>query len=569
MTGAPPIEDERLAAAVALLRDGRTGQAVAALRTLVADGPPSARVYEQLALALETAGDRAGAEDSLREALRIDPASAAAAIRLAMMLVNRRAAAEAIEILAPLAGSDAADIHLHTAHGMALKALGRLGEAAAAYARAAAAAPTSGVAEHNLAGVLGDAHRFAESKDATRRAFAKGLDAPETWLVQGRALQGLGDFEAADAAFREAIRRRANYADAHGDLAQLVWMRTEDVSQAREALDIALKTFPADRALSVVKARLLEYADDLEGGYAVIADAIVRQASDPELHVTAAWLIAAKDPALALAHAERAYGMAPNMALTATALCQANLGVGRADAAAALAEALCADWPLDQYPVALASTAWRMMGDDRYRELYDYDDLVRARTIETPDGWTHLEAFLSDLAAELRRLQQLRAHPIGQSLRHGSQTGQSLALSAEPVIQAFFAAIDPAIRQYIDGLRRRDDRHGRRATEAYRFAGAWSALLRPNGYHANHLHPLGWISSACHIELPGSVEDGHEGWLQFGEPGLATAPAMPAEHFVKPKAGDLVLFPSYMWHGTIPFSGPQSRLAAAFDVLPA
>jgi len=30
-----------------------------------------------------------------------------------------------------------------------------------------------------------------------------------------------------------------------------------------------------------------------------------------------------------------------------------------------------------------------------------------------------------------------------------------------------------------------------------------------------------------------------------------------------------VLFPSYMWHGTVPFRAPQNRTTVAFDVVPA
>ena len=36
---------------------------------------------------------------------------------------------------------------------------------------------------------------------------------------------------------------------------------------------------------------------------------------------------------------------------------------------------------------------------------------------------------------------------------------------------------------------------------------------------------------------------------------------------VEPEPGRLVLFPSYMWHGTIPF-GSGDRLTAAFDYQP-
>jgi hypothetical protein len=30
----------------------------------------------------------------------------------------------------------------------------------------------------------------------------------------------------------------------------------------------------------------------------------------------------------------------------------------------------------------------------------------------------------------------------------------------------------------------------------------------------------------------------------------------------------LVLFPSYLWHGTVPFSSNQARLTVAFDAVP-
>jgi hypothetical protein len=94
----------------------------------------------------------------------------------------------------------------------------------------------------------------------------------------------------------------------------------------------------------------------------------------------------------------------------------------------------------------------------------------------------------------------------------------------------------------------------------------WSVKLRPGGYHIDHVHPQGWLSSACYIETV--APKGREGWIRFGQPGVKTQPAMEAEHFVEPKPGMLVLFPSYMWHGTVPFTGDKPRLTFAFDLVP-
>jgi hypothetical protein len=81
----------------------------------------------------------------------------------------------------------------------------------------------------------------------------------------------------------------------------------------------------------------------------------------------------------------------------------------------------------------------------------------------------------------------------------------------------------------------------------------------------NHLHPAGWISSAYYVALPEGA--GQEGWIKFGEPRWPT-PGCTIEKVIQPQVGRLVLFPSYMWHGTIPFSTGE-RLTAPFDVVPA
>jgi hypothetical protein len=68
------------------------------------------------------------------------------------------------------------------------------------------------------------------------------------------------------------------------------------------------------------------------------------------------------------------------------------------------------------------------------------------------------------------------------------------------------------------------------------------------------------------------MEDDREkaGWLEFGmPPKRLSAVSPPGIHAVKPKAGRLVLFPSYFYHRTRPFVSEQPRISIAFDVVPA
>jgi len=99
-----------------------------------------------------------------------------------------------------------------------------------------------------------------------------------------------------------------------------------------------------------------------------------------------------------------------------------------------------------------------------------------------------------------------------------------------------------------------------------RFAGSWSVRLQGSGFHSHHIHPQGWISSAFYVAVPEQLE-GEQGWLTLGEPQAELRIDLPPIRRIAPKPGQLVLFPSMMWHGTLPFDAGE-RMTVAFDVAP-
>ncbi|MGW8704233.1 putative 2OG-Fe(II) oxygenase [Brevundimonas sp. NPDC055814] len=453
---------------------------------------------------------------------------------------------------------------VHSYRAQALQALGRPKEALPDARQAAAMAPKSVSAHHNLAALLGDLGMADEAETAARQAFVAGGDAPETWLVLARALQGQNRLDEAEQAYRGAISRRRDYPDAVRDLAYLAWMRTGDVEVAAAPLLDALTRQGQSEPLRMALAQLLQYADRHAEAYRVLASIPL----SPRGHFAAAQIALSDDPALALRHigAARAQGVdaAPLRSVSAEAL----LALGRPQDAMQDIGRLRQEGPENQYAIALEAVALRLMGDDAYRRLYDYDRLVCPQWIDCPEGWSDLDSYLRDLAGALRRNHALKTHPIGQSLRGGSQTSAPLILNQDPVIRAFFQAIDRPIRRYIDGLEG-DGPAAARRSGGYDIAGCWSVRLRPEGYHADHVHPQGWISSACYIEVPDIARaDDRQGWLRFGQPPFVASSGLTAEHFVQPEPGKVVLFPSYMWHGTVPFGGEQERLTVAFDIVP-
>ena len=177
---------------------------------------------------------------------------------------------------------------------------------------------------------------------------------------------------------------------------------------------------------------------------------------------------------------------------------------------------------------------------------------------------------LDVLADTLRSLHVAKGEYLDQSVRGGTQTDGPLLSRIDPVIRHLRRAIVGAVEGYVSQLPVQDDEHPllrQRRDRRVQFSGSWSVRLRSGGHHSNHVHPLGWISSALYVALPdrAPTEAEDSGWFTLGEPDRNLGIDLPPWRKVEPKPARLVLFPSWMWHGTVPFADGE-RLTVAFDV---
>jgi len=488
--------------------------------------------------------------------------------KTAWALLDAGRDAEALPITTRLVSQPAPTCSALIAHATALRALGRTPEALPFNHTSTRLYPKDPFAWYNLAATLGDLDLGVESDAAIRRALSLGMTAPEAVLVLSRALQLQHRYDEAERAFRLTLERRPDYTDALRDYSQLIWMRTADLSLALQPIDKALAAAPGNAGLHYLRAVVQEAAGDLDAAAASLAQGLGHAPLDLGLLTKASHVAAARgEPQAALTLARQAVAAAPQAPSAHQALCLACLADGQAEQAAAIAAELLNASPFDQLALAMQATALRLLGDPRYGQLYDYEGLVGAYTLDTPDGWPDLPSFLADLARSLEGQHQLQSHPLQQSLRHGSQAHTLLA-STDPVIRAFFTSAGKVIARHQAAIDVGQDPLRVRNTGPAAILSAWSVRFGSTGFHVDHIHQQGWLSTAFYVQTPDTAlaTPGREGWLKFGEPGVPTKPALGPEHFVKPQPGLLVVFPSYMWHGTVPFTSDESRMSIAFDV---
>lgn len=209
---------------------------------------------------------------------------------------------------------------------------------------------------------------------------------------------------------------------------------------------------------------------------------------------------------------------------------------------------------------------WRLTGDPRWDWLEG-----EPRLVGTYDIGSQLDS-LPRLSEVLRAIHGGTGAPIDQSVRGGTQTDGNILARAEPEIRQLRRALLEAVRCHIAQLPAPIAGHptliDRR--EPIRIEGAWSVRLVSEGFHVDHVHPLGWFSSAFYAALPegdggiGRTQDNQAGWLTLGEC-RTLAPDLPAFRTIEPKVGTLALFPSTMWHGTRKF-GAGERMTVALDI---
>ena len=528
-----------------------------------------ATLISQAAAALSR-GDLSGTEQAAKAALAASGNGSSDALHLlGLTRIRQNRLEEAAALLAQADQTHPGQPRLLLNLGKVLAAIGRLGEAETILGYGLKIAPDPAL-KADLASDLFAVQRQQHKREAALKTatLMRDLDPSRVAFDEERfdLLSELGRHEEALVLMRAMLNRAPSDARLHRHYNSLLHRLGRD-DEMFTSYDMA----PPSAELQIDKATLLSLAGRHDQAHAVYAALLAREPDNATaLLAAAAALTQLGRSGEAIALLEEAQSHRPTDIALKAGIGNAALQGGDPQKAAAFLEEVVRADPHDHNGLARLSTAWRLLGEDRDEALMGYDDLVRIFDLEAPPGFSGMAAFNAELEGHLAGLHPRTREFLGQSLRGGTQTQGNLFDGGHALVDMLKARIDDAVARYIAELAA-DPRHPLRGRKrgGFAYSGSWSSRLADCGFHVNHIHPMGWISSCYYVGLPSAVADEktRQGWIKFGEPDFDAG--LPIRRAIQPQPGRLVLFPSYMWHGTIPFQGAEKRTTIAFDVIPA
>ena len=179
------------------------------------------------------------------------------------------------------------------------------------------------------------------------------------------------------------------------------------------------------------------------------------------------------------------------------------------------------------------------------------------------------EAINRDLHA-LIIAEEAEYSSLGRSNIGGWHSRPDFLSRRDAAVSALTAWLTWALRRMIDATA------GANAFKGTLSVSAWATICRAGAYHAPHSHPDSAWSGVYYVD-PGTDSPGQplSGVLEFLDPRAGveavTAPGDPyGEPFrVRPQAGLIVVFPSWLYHWVHPYAGQTPRIAISFNATPA
>ena len=182
------------------------------------------------------------------------------------------------------------------------------------------------------------------------------------------------------------------------------------------------------------------------------------------------------------------------------------------------------------------------------------------------DYTSDVDSFIAELIVEANQLNQVWEPQHGVT-KSGYQTPNTI-FQTGGACKALEKILRKEIESYYRKFSSEDCAFINLWPSEYDLKG-WLARLLKNGHQRSHIHPAGWLSGVVYLKTINAVNS-DEGAIELSLHGydLPVLDSSYPRRVHRPKKGEIILFPSSVFHGTVPFNEDTERSVIAFDALP-
>jgi uncharacterized protein (TIGR02466 family) len=483
----------------------------------------------------------------------------------------------------------------HNNLGVAYKENGDLTAAIESYQKAISLKPDYAEAYNNLGSVLQEKGDHKAAIETYQRVIELTPSIAQVHSNLGAAYKENGDLTAAIESYQEAISIDPDYAEAHNNLG--IAQKIEGyLEEAIESLTRALQLKPNDATIYVNLGATLQDKGDTDKAIEAYRQAIQIKPDLAEAQLNlGSLLLANKNFEEAIVHLKRATHISPHLSEAfemignlhfmhqeySKALVKYDLANSKRSRARALlclyalgkykefSKRIEKSHDLDKGNIEMASVSAFVSNQINKSNFHPFCknplDFLYFSNIKNHKNNT--KAFIDRLIDELEQIPSIWS-PKKQATKNGFHTTVNLFNKNQGTISILEKIIRDEIKIYYEKFKSNECVFIDMWPTNISLNG-WSIRIHQDGFQSTHIHPAGWLSGVIYLALVES-EDRNEGAIEFSLHGYDYP--IKNENFPKlryfPQKGDIVFFPSSLFHHTIPIKNNGERIIVSFDLLP-
>ena len=413
----------------------------------------------------------------------------------------------------------------HNNLGNALNLLGEHQKAKSCYEKAIEINPNYESAHNNLGNILNVLEEYQKAKSCYKKAIEINPNHVDSHNNFGTVLQKLGEYQKAKSCYEKAIEINPNYASAHYNLGA-VFKQLGELQKAKNCYEKAIQIQPnyaeAHNNLGNIFRKLKEFQK--------AADYFVRSAT-------------------ALGNAQF---------LECTYLSN---GVENYN------KLLNTFAEKDPTNLRIAALAAYVSTKENIKNIYPFckKPLDYFFSINLKDEFKFSDQFSNRLLKISEKL--VSNWQLKTIVKNGHQSTGNLLDNPVLEVAELKKKIEKQISIYRENYKNSDDYYISRWPTKSRLNG-WYIKLKKQGQLKSHMHEEGWLSGVFYLKIPKPLKI-NEGSINLSLQGLDYPydKSLPNFYYA-PKPFDLILYPSSLFHYTVPFTSNDERHSIAFDVTP-